>query len=261
VLGGVVAAIALAACRPVAPPPPPGVAVGQGFDTCAAPSASTMAAWTGTSGYGSIGIYLGGQNRGCSQQNLTASWVSTVTHDGWRLAPLYVGLQAPCNAYLNFATMSTDPTTAYNQGVAAADQAVSEASGLGLGGGTPIYFDMEAYNCGGYGSTDTNAVMDFVNGWVLEIANRGYVSGYYSSAASGIADQVTDVNNGGPWHWPNDIWFADWNSVATTTNNPYIPNNYWVNQRLHQYMGGHNETHGGATLDIDSDANGGQLAG
>jgi hypothetical protein len=219
-----------------------------------------MADWTGTSGYGSIGIYIGGRNAACPPGNtLTASWVSTVSHDGWRLAPLYVGLQAPCNG--NFSEMSTDPTTAFYQGVAEANTAVADASVLGLGAGTPIYFDMEAYNCGGYGSVGTNAVMNFVNGWVLQIANRGYVSGYYSSAASGIADQVTDVRNGGPWHWPNDIWFADWNNVASATSNPYIPDNYWVNQRLHQYAGGHYEAHGGATLNIDSDANDGQLAG
>ena len=34
-----------------------------------------MSAWAG-SPYRAIGVYIGGLNRGCSQPNLTASWVS-----------------------------------------------------------------------------------------------------------------------------------------------------------------------------------------
>src|SRR6516164_124804 len=68
---------------------------GLGFDTCAAPSTATMAAWL-ASPYRSVGIYIGGANRACGDGNLSAGWVGSVEGQGWRLVPEYVGLQAPC---------------------------------------------------------------------------------------------------------------------------------------------------------------------
>src|ERR1044072_9010277 len=51
---------------------------GLRFDACTAPSRRSMSAW-GSSPYRAIGVYIGGLNRGCSQPNLTASWVSAQT--------------------------------------------------------------------------------------------------------------------------------------------------------------------------------------
>jgi len=235
------------------------VYTGLGFDTCAAPSASTMSAWM-ASPYRGIGIYIGGENAACLGGNLTRSWVSTVTNSGWRLAPLYVGLQAPCNTEFN--TMSTDPSAAFFEGLGDAGTAVTEASGLGLGPGSPIYLDMESYSCGGYSSAGSQAVLNYTNGWVYWLHHSGYVAGVYSSAATGIADQIANVENGSPLLPPDDIWFAHWNNSATTTPDSYIPDSFWANhQRLHQYAGGHNETWGGVQLNIDSDATDGQLVG
>ncbi len=141
---GVAAAIALSGCLAVVhppPPPPPGVYSGFAFDTCDAPSTSTMSAWL-NSPYRGIGVYIGGANAACV--NLSASWVSTVANQGWHLAPLYVGLQDPCVFQGGLATI--DPNQPLQQGVASADNAVQKASANGLGAGTPIYFDMEAYN-------------------------------------------------------------------------------------------------------------------
>src|SRR5205823_11660912 len=69
---------------------------GLGFDACSAPSTTTMSAWS-ASPYRAIGVYIGGVNRGCSQPNLTSTWVSTEIAAGWGLIPIYVGLQAPSN--------------------------------------------------------------------------------------------------------------------------------------------------------------------
>ena len=218
-----------------------------------------MSAWL-ASPYRAIGVYIGGENAACLGGNLTRSWVSTVTNSGWKLAPLYVGLQAPCNTEFN--TMSTDPTTAFFQGLNAALTATGEAGGLGLGAGNPIYLDMESYSCGGYASAGNQAVMNFTNGWVIELHQLGYVAGIYSSAATGVADQITNVENGSVFHPPDVIWFAHWNGSATTTPDSYIPNSFWSDhQRLHQYAGGHNEGWGGVVLNIDSDAADAQLAG
>lgn len=259
VAAGVVAAVVLAACVPVSPPPPPppppGVYSGLGFDTCGAPSTGAMSAWL-SSPYRSIGIYVGGANRGCPDGNLSASWVSAVTSQGWHLAPLYVGLQAPCVWQGGLATM--DPGAAGLQGAQAAIDAANRAGSFGLGGGTPIYLDMEAYN-----NADVNCsseVLSFVNFWVAELHNLGYVAGFYSSSASGIAVEASAVGTGN--QVPDDMWFANWNGTANIYGDPYFADDLWnVHQRLHQYAGGHNESWGGITINIDNDVDDGQLAG
>src|SRR5579859_586728 len=87
VVAAVAASVALSGCLAVnRPPPPPGTYQGWGFDACQAPSTGQMQAWL-SSPFRSIGVYLGGSNRGCSQPTLTASWVSTVGNEGWHLAP------------------------------------------------------------------------------------------------------------------------------------------------------------------------------
>ncbi|HYP55052.1 MAG TPA: glycoside hydrolase domain-containing protein, partial [Solirubrobacterales bacterium] len=63
---------------------------GLGFDACTAPSAQAMSAWK-RSPYRSVGVYIGGLNRACSQPNLTANWVASQTAAGWYLIPTYVG--------------------------------------------------------------------------------------------------------------------------------------------------------------------------
>ena len=73
----------------------PGTFSGKAFDACTAPSSAAMAAWK-ASPYRAIGIYIGGNNRGCTQANLTADWVRTQVAAGWKLIPLYVGPQASC---------------------------------------------------------------------------------------------------------------------------------------------------------------------
>jgi hypothetical protein len=60
---------------------------------------------------------------------------------------------------------------------------------------------------------------------------------------------------------PDDLWIADWNGKQTTSDS-YVPSTDWIeHQRLHQYQGGHNETHGGVTINIDSDYLDGATAG
>src|SRR5262249_43726610 len=48
---------------------------GYGFDACSAPSSRSMRAWRESSSFEAVGVYIGGRNRGCSQPNLTATWV------------------------------------------------------------------------------------------------------------------------------------------------------------------------------------------
>ncbi len=223
----------------------PGVYTGLGFDVCSAPTTAQMSDWR-SSPYHAMGIYIGGTNSACSQPNLTKRWVSTESARGWHLIPTYVGLQAP--GACSCASISTTVSTARRQGASAAADAISDAAALGLGAGNPIYFDMEAYPTGG---RNTPAVLAFLASWTAKLHAAGYISGVYSSGASGIHD--LNAKWGTSYSEPDDLWIADWNGKHSTAD-PYVGSGAWsAHHRLHQYSGGSNETHGGVTLNIDGD--------
>ncbi len=222
------------------------VFTGLGFDACSAPSSKTMAAW-GASPYRAIGVYIGGSNRACSQPNLTAAWVSAQTAAGWHLIPTYVGLQAPSSSCSSCAKLSSNQTTAAGQGAAAAVDAVSQASAVAMGPGSPIYFDMESYSRTAGASA---ATLVFLEAWTNKLHSLGYVSGVYSSSASGIADLAGRLQS--DYVQPDSLWIANWNGQQSTADS-VVPGNAWTpHQRIHQYRGGHNETYGGATINIDN---------
>jgi hypothetical protein len=220
------------------------VFTGLGFDACAAPSSRSMAAW-GSSPYRAVGVYIGGINRACSQPNLTATWVAAQTEADWHLIPTYVGLQAPTSACSSCAKLSASGATV--QGAAAAEDAVEEAAVLGMGPGSPIYNDMEAYT---QTSSATAATLAFLEAWTQKLHALGYLSGVYSSSSSGIEDLARQVGAG--YELPDAIWVANWNGQQNTVD-PVVPASAWAaHQRIHQYRGGHNETYGGTTINIDN---------
>ena len=219
---------------------------GLGFDACSTPSAHSMNAWK-ESPYRAVGVYLGGINRACAQPNLTPEWVAAQTAAGWHLIPTYVGLQAPTSACSSCAKLSAGQATA--QGVAAAVDAVEEANEAAIGPGSPIYFDMESYS---RTSAASAATLAFLEAWTNKLHALGYLSGVYSSSGSGIADLGDQVGTG--YELPDHIWIADWNG-STSTSDPAVPAAAWTpHQRIHQYEGGHNETYGGVTINIDNDS-------
>lgn len=229
-------------------------ATGMGFDTCAAPSVAAMRAWL-SSPYRSANIYIGGADRGCAQANLTAGWVTSVVSQGWKLIPTYVGLQAPCWPAPG---SKIDPGNAAAQGVASADDAINQMTSLGLGAGSPVYFDVEQYNTGDAGCV--GAVETFLDSWTQELHAKGYASGIYSSASSGITNMVQETHNPS-YHLPDDIWFAHWNGVNSVYGDAYVPDSLWNNhQRIHQFAGGHDESYSGVKLNIDSNAVDGAVA-
>ncbi len=221
-----------------------GAFAGLGFDACAAPSTRAMSAWL-ASPYRAIGVYIGGLNRGCSQPNLTTAWVGTEVAAGWYLIPIYVGLQAPTSGCSSCAKIVAGKATA--QGAAAANDAVTHAQSVGMGAGSPIYFDMEGYS---RTSKASSATLTFLAAWTSRLHALGYRSGVYGSSASTIADLAGQIGFG--YQLPDDIWTANWNGRADTVD-PYVPNSAWSrHQRLHQFRGGHNETYGGVRINIDS---------
>lgn len=219
---------------------------GLGFDACSAPSSRTMLAWA-SSPYRAIGVYIGGANRACSQPNLTSTWVGDQVAAGWHLIPTYVGLQAPTSSCSSCAMLSSSLSKATTQGTEAAEDAVAEAQSVGMGPGSPIYFDMESYT---RTTSATAATLTFLSAWTEQLHALGYVSGTYSSGASGIADLGRAI--GGPYTLPDDLWSANWNNAQNTLE-PYLPSTAWPShQRIHQYRGGHNETYGLMSINLDN---------
>jgi len=202
-----------------------------------------MTAW-GSSPYQAIGIYVGGTNSACAQPNLNATWLAGEVVAGWHMLPIYVGLQAPTNSC---GCAGISPSRAAAQGAAAAQDAVADAQGIGIPEGNPIYDDMEAYSTT---ATNTSSVLAFLSSWTSELHALGYLSGVYSSTGSGIADLVKHM--GTTFEEPDDVWFAEWNNSTSATSST-IPAADFVSHRIHQYRGGHNETYGGVTINIDND--------
>ena len=229
--------------------PAPRVLAAAGFDTCSAPAASTMQAWYRTSAYRAVGIYLGGRDRACPSGNLTPSWVGAVSAQGWGLIPIYVGLQAPCATGKGLTKMQ--PAQAAQEGTAEAADAAAQAAAYGLAKGSPVYFDLEAFKQADQGCVGT--VLAYLNAWTRELHARGYYSGVYGSAASGMATLTGAVESRSSFDPPDAIWIARWDQQARTADGS-VPAQMWNrHQRIKQYQGGHVEKHGGVAINIDSD--------
>jgi len=216
---------------------------GNAFDTCAAPSQSTMDAWLPT--YKAVGIYISGGLRACQQPNLTPGWVSTNASKGWQFLLIDVGMQAPCTTYSS--KMSTVPATALAQGKTAAANAVAAAQALGFAQRSAIYSDIEAYPST---AACKASVLSYLSGWTQELNARGYVGGAYVAAGSGGVDLVSAYSSTA-YTRPDNLWFAHWGSTPLGTSR-FIPATSWTNhQRVHQYQGNVSETNGGVTVNID----------
>ncbi|MFC0623859.1 DUF1906 domain-containing protein [Kribbella deserti] len=227
----------------------PGTLKGQAFDACTAPSQATMDAWRSAAPrpFEAVGIYISGARRLCAQPNLTPSWVQANAANGWKFLPLDVGKQAPCSNYSS--RMSYDPATARAEGRAAAVGAAQAAGALGIGPRSTIYSDIESY-------TTTiacrAAVLSYVSGWTNELNTRGYLAGVYTSIGTGGADLKWGYNDA-RYTRPDSLWFAWYNGKADVEAGTWLDPGQWVNhERVHQYRDSHDETHGGATVNIDS---------
>jgi hypothetical protein len=213
-----------------------------------------MKAWRAK--YAVAAIYIGGQEMGCDYGNLSKSWVQAAEGAGWSLMPTFVGLQAPCNSFSD----EIKPAQATAEGQQAASQAVADAASFGLGPGTPVYYDMEAYN--EKNASCVTAVLTFLSAWDSQLQASGYVSGVYSSAGSGVVNlQATTSVGGHPLVEPQAIWFALWDNAVNLTGSPYMTPAVWsAAARSKQYAGPRVVKIGGFSLDIDSDLVDGPVA-
>ncbi|HEX5402721.1 MAG TPA: DUF1906 domain-containing protein [Pseudonocardiaceae bacterium] len=205
---------------------------GLGFDACVAPDEAAMAA--NKAGFTNIGIYIGGQDEACDQPNLTAQWTADESAAGWHFTPIWVGPQASFNQI----------TDGQAQGRSDADQAISKAQEVGFGVGSLLYDDMEAYT-----AAQRGPAMAFEAAWTAELHRRGYHSGIYSSANSGITDLA---HNYGGLSTPDVVWIARFNGVASTDEAVLPAGDFAVHQRGHQY-GGSSLVFDGKPTSIDQD--------
>ncbi|MCZ0982652.1 DUF1906 domain-containing protein [Streptomyces diastatochromogenes] len=170
------------------------------------------------------------------------------TGNGWRLIPIDVGRQAPCTSFS--LKMSADPATAKSQGVTAAAGALTAAANLGIPAGSAVYSDIE-----GYASTASckAAVLSYLSGWTERLHSGGYLSGFYSSASSGIKDAASAYGNSA-YTRVDHIFYGWWNGAADTNTGSYVPSTSWAgHQRIHQYAGEVTESYGGYSINIDRD--------
>jgi len=242
-------------------PVTPGAFTGHGFDQCQAPSQAAMNAWMTYSPYLAVGIYISGKSRGCRTQTyLNATWVRTQLSKGWKLLPITLGPQASCNP--RFPRYGDDPrinpssaNTYYSarmQGRAEAKTAVASARSLGIVPGSTLFYDLEGFT---FDNTPCReSALWFLNGWTSVVHNNHYKSGLYSSAGSGIkAVDNARVYRPGTFKLPDQIWIADWDGRANTSSTYVRADGWQPNRRMKQYQGGHNETYGGVTINIDRD--------
>lgn len=247
----------LEATPSVQPTPWVGIQSDPAFDACHMGGVATMQTWWDSSPYTIVGLYLGGISYPTSDPVnctvITSDWVQQVRNMGWSFIPTWVGLQAPCTSYKH--QMDEDPQVSYLQGRDEADQASRAAKDLGLTnydlGGTIIYYDLEAF---GSISEDCKLAVDaFMNGWTQRLHELGNQSGAYGSSCSSYPTRWVTLENP-----PDDVWLAYWTEEEydpdqTVYSLPCFDDKYYTNhQRIKQYAGGHDESWGGKTLEIDS---------
>jgi hypothetical protein len=232
------------------PPPPPLIHPLNGFDACTAPTLATMRVWRRQ--YTAVGVYIGGANSACAYGNLSAAWFRSAAAMGWGMLPTYVGPQAPCWGYQGTVI---NPGKAAAEGQAAGANAVADARLFGLAPGSPVYYDMEAYDGG---QSCTNAVLTFLGAWDRTVAAKGYLTGVYSSQDSGIDDmQAAAAAGQAGFTRPDAIWIALWDGKATLDDGTL---DWPIGDREKQYAGNLDGTVGGITLSIDRDVVAGPMA-
>ncbi|CAM5298924.1 hypothetical protein SALBM135S_09819 [Streptomyces alboniger] len=221
---------------------------GYAFDTCIAPTADTMRRWK-SSKYRAVGVYYAGRGRACKNQpNLSRSWMRSVTGNGWRVLPVYVGSQSPCVGAKNKkgVPIGKHPKA---QGKQEGRDAVSRAKAFGMRPGTPLYLDMEAYSYRKAACARTT--LSFIQAWNRAVRADGYLPGFYSSADSGVR-HLDLARRAGEKDLPSVMWFARWHTRPRLYGEPAIGADAWrPARRIHQYAGDVRERHGGRTMVID----------
>ncbi len=222
-------------------------ASGLGFDTCTAPSLSSMQAWR-SSPYDSVNVYFGGKNRGCQQPNLTPSWIRSVDAMGFGILPTYLSAQPSC--IFGYKQVQFTKSTAKAKAASDAADAIKRARRLGLLPGSALYADIEHFDPGK--SSCRSGVQRYLSVWTQRLHAQGYLAGAYLHLYSG-APAARDTFSAKRFDRLDAVWVARWDGRPSLTGWDGLPNRMWSNgQRIKQYRGDHVEKHGGTSINIDS---------
>lgn len=240
-----------------APLEPELVTTGQAFDKCEVASLSQLQTWWDASPYQAVNLYIGGSLRACSNQALNADYLSEIDRQGWTLIPTWVGPQAACSGYSQ--RINYDPNKAFQQGIDEANAASQAAQNLRLWG-QALYYDLESFETANEECLESAKA--FIDAWSGQLHANGFVAGVYGSPCrSGLPDFWYLENA------PEAVWIANWyltpayNPNASVWDIYCMDSSYWPNhQRLRQYAGGHDETWGSVTMNIDSNVMDGIVA-
>jgi hypothetical protein len=245
------AVIVLAACATATNPPTttPSVKIvrdgsAPGFDKRDFPGLGPMETWMRESPYVWVGYYLQ------SPCYAGAAWTgnrAALQAQGWGLAPLYVGQQAPGAASTSNVAAGPDcgvkPLTT-EQGGIDGEQAVAIASGDGFPAGSVIFLDVERSD------PLPTALTDYARGWITRVLSRGYVPGVYAHKLNADAFsqiQRTAFAQAGVAATP-PFWVA--NSVGFELGKTPAQSGYSF-ATLWQTPSDASETWGGVTFRID----------
>jgi hypothetical protein len=245
------AALALNACASATNPPtttPPVKLVrdgsASGFDKRDFPGLGPMQTWMRESPYVWVGYYL---QAPCYAGSAWTGNRAALEAQGWGLALLYVGQQAPGAAATSSIAAGPDcgvkPLTAV-QGGTDGDQAVAIASADGFPPGTAIFLDVERAD------PFPAALGDYVRGWMERVLSRGYIPGAYAHKLN--ADAVSQIQrvaftSAGVATTP-PFWVA--NSVGFDLGKSPAASGYAF-ATVWQTPSDANETWGGVTFRID----------
>ena len=260
-LSAAVASVALTAPAHAENRVTPGDFTGYGFDQCLAPTQATMDTWMENSPFSAVGIYISGNSRACrSQPNLTPTWISTQLAKGWRLLPITLGPQSSCVGRFPRYGASIDPTIKERS----ANVRLRAPAGRRRGAVRGRRRDGARHHAGQHALVRPRGLVErqrrscresalsFLQGVDQELHRLGYVSGVYSSAGSGMVILDNARKTRPTYVLPDRIWIARWDGVANTSTS-YISDDGWrPGGRMKQYKGGHDETWGGVTINIDS---------
>ena len=234
---------------------------GQGIDMCDITTVSNLQKWKTDSPFSAVNLYIGGVARACKNNLLTKPLIESLSLQGWKFIPTWVGPQASCTSFSK--VMSSDPSTARQQGInnAIDASAVLEQSGLGGidGSGSIVYYDLEGFP---NNAQCLAAAKAFIDGWVWKLHENGITAGLYGSSCASALSQFYTIPNPPDVIWPAS-WYSNYyyRSYETTDGVTCLNDSQWGNrQRILQYTGAHNETWGGVTLNVDLNAIDGVVA-
>jgi hypothetical protein len=239
--------------EPMAKPRVNGAAA-PGFDKRDFPGLSQMQVWWDRSPYEWVGYYLPSP---CYSGVAWAGNRRQLMDQGWGLAVLYVGLQAPRPAASaparpdSTAAASAAPTRCATNSLSAeqgrldADDAVNVAAADGFPEGTVIYLDVER-------ADPYPATLDtYVRSWVRRVRERRFTPGLYGHRlnAETLFSSLREVyqefgDSSSPPFWVSNSQGFELTKAPSASGFPFAT--IWQNPS------DANETHGGVTFRIDS---------